>query len=68
MPQGGLGCGIGEPSLTAMTHQEEPNSWNPEPWEDPANSSTLEFHNLHQRSVSVQNWGFHFLDPPRALG
>ena len=26
------------------------------------------FYTLHLRSVRVQNWGFHFLDPPRALG
>ena len=23
------------------------------------------FKNLHHRSIRVQNWGFHFLDPPR---
>ena len=25
-------------------------------------------HNLHPRSIRVQNWGFCFLDPPKALG
>ena len=30
--------------------------------------STLGLYNLHHRSIGVQNWEFHFLDPPRALG
>ena len=40
----------------------------PEPWEDPKNGSTLGLHNLHYRPIRVQNWGFWFLDSPRALG
>ena len=42
----------------------------PEPWEDPKNGSTLGFDSLHHRTCycRVQNWGFYFLDPPRALG
>ena len=40
----------------------------PEPCENPKNGSTLGLHNLHHRSMRVQNWGFCFLDPPRALG
>ena len=54
----------------------------PEPWEDPKHGSSLDsiiytieslesrirLHNLHHRSVGVQDWGFCFLDPPRALG
>ena len=30
--------------------------------------STLGFYNLPHESTGVQNWGFHFLHPPRALG
>ena len=26
------------------------------------------FYNLRYRSIRGKNWGFHFLDPPRALG
>ena len=40
----------------------------PEPWKDPKNGSTLGLYNLHHRSITVQNWGFHFLDPSTALG
>ena len=35
---------------------------------NPKNGSTSGLYNLHQRSIRVQNWGFRFLDPPRALG
>ena len=35
---------------------------------DPTHGSTLRLRNLHHRSIRVQNLGFHFLDPPRALG
>ena len=46
----------------------EPGSFTqPRVWEDPNNGATLGLHNLHHRSVRVQNWEFHFLDPPRAL-
>ena len=38
------------------------------PWEDPKNGLTLGFYNLHYRSTRVKNWGFHLLDPRRALG
>ena len=30
--------------------------------------SPLGLCNLHHKSIAVQNWGFHFLDPLRALG
>ena len=39
----------------------------PEPWEDPKPGSTLGLYTLHHRSIGVQNWGFYFLDPLRAL-
>ena len=38
---------------TIMVHTSEP-------WEDPNSGSTLNFYNLHHRSIGVQNWGFHF--------
>ena len=41
---------------------------NPKPWEDPKNGSTSTLQNLHHGSIRLQNWGFCFLDPPRALG
>ena len=28
----------------------------------------ISLYNLHHKSIRVQHWGFHFLDPPRALG
>ena len=28
----------------------------------------ISLYNLHHRSIGVQNWGFYFLDPPKALG
>ena len=40
----------------------------PEPWEDPKNVSALGLYSLHHKSIGFQNWGFYFLDPPRALG
>ena len=40
----------------------------PEPWEDPKNGSTSRLYNPHHRSIGVQNWGIHLLDPPKALG
>ena len=30
--------------------------------------STLQFRNLHHRSIGVQNCGFYLLDPPKVLG
>ena len=29
--------------------------------------STLGFHNLHHRSLRIQNWGLYFLDPVRGV-
>ena len=39
---------------------------NPDLWADPKSRSTLGFHNLHHRSIGVQNRGFYLLDPPGA--
>ena len=40
----------------------------PEPLQDPKRRSTLGLYNLHHRSIRIQNWGLHFLDPPGRLG
>ena len=53
----GLVCRVRDGSILAPFSQAEKC---PEPWEDPTNGSTL--------GLYSQNWRFHFLDPPRALG
>ena len=40
----------------------------PEPWGGSTkNGSTFGMYSLHHRNTRVQNWGFFFRDPPRAL-
>ena len=40
----------------------------PKPWEDPKNGSTFGLYNQLHRNIRLQNSGFYFLDPARALG
>ena len=52
--------------VSAVSTLAEPHF--PEPRKHPNNGSTLDSYSLHHMSIGVQTWGFHFLDPPRALG
>ena len=55
--QSGLPGAGADTLIVFVTRLQDPD---PEAWEHPKNRSTLGLCNLHQRSIRVQNWGFHF--------
>ena len=56
--------------------QRAPRNWevstelsnNPDRWADPKSRSTFGFCSLHHRSITAQNRGIYFVDPPEDLG